>query len=312
MPNLRHPLILPALVVLSSAALCLAPSGARAVTAGFAFLEVPAGARASALGGAYGTLADGVDAAFWNVAGLAGVQGLQVMGSHYEFFESLRHDQVAVAGRLFGGGLAASVRALYSEPIEERDESGNLIGTFGAHDLEFGLAYGRSLGGGLRVGGSAQLFRERVANLAASTYGFGGGASWEPPPLPRMRLGVSLHNWGADAEYLIDGVPGAPVPLPTAVQTGVSYGLDLGGQLGARAALETRLTRGRNAVGMLGAELSHPLGAAVRLGMRANDDASSLSVGAGYALSALRIDYAFVPYRLDLGDTHRLSFAAQF
>jgi hypothetical protein len=217
-----------------------------------------------------------------------------------------------VAGRILGGGLAASVRALYSEPIEERDENGNLIGTFGSHDLEFGLAYGLSLGGGLRAGGSAQMYRERIANLAASTYGFGGGVTWEPPPLPRMRLGVSLHNWGADAEYTIDGVPGAPVPLPTALQAGLSYHLALGNRIDARAALETRLTRGRSGVGMIGAEIAHPLGATLRLGMRANDDASTLSLGAGYALSALRIDYAFVPYRLDLGDTHRLSFAAQF
>ena len=46
--------------------------------------------------------------------------------------------------------------------------------------------------------------------------------------------------------------------------------------------------------------------------MRFNDDASSVSMGAGYALGALRFDYAFVPLRLDLGDTHRLSFSAQF
>jgi hypothetical protein len=279
---------------------------------GFAFLEVPAGARASALGGAFSTLGDGVEAAFWNPAGLAAVHGLQVAGSHYEFFENLRHDHFAVAGHLAGGGVAASLRALYSEPIEERDEFGNLIGTFGAHDLEFGLAYGTDLGGGLRAGLTTAIVRERIANLATNSVTFGGGATWEPEAWPGLRLGASAHNLGPDAHYRFDGIEGAAVPLPYAVQAGACYRWDVGARLGVRGALEMRMSRGRNAVAMLGAEIAQPLGAAVRLGLRANDDASTFSLGAGYGFPSLHVDYAFVPYRLELGDTHRLSFSAQF
>jgi hypothetical protein len=46
--------------------------------------------------------------------------------------------------------------------------------------------------------------------------------------------------------------------------------------------------------------------------MRFNDTATSISFGAGYALSTLRLDYAFVPLREDLGSTHRIAFTAQF
>jgi Uncharacterised protein family (UPF0164) len=283
-----------------------------AAPTGFAFLEIPAGARASALGGAYDAMGEGVESAFWNPAGLAATHGLQVTGSHYELFENLRSDQFAIAGRMLGGGIAASMRALYSEPIEERDEFGNLIGTFGADDLEFALGYGRDCGGGLRAGGSTQVLHERIANVAATTYAFGLGATWEPPLPGGLRFGASIHNWGADAQFTIDGEPGASVPLPVAFQTGASAAIPVGSQLQLRGSLEIRITRGRDAIQMVGAELTQSAGVALRVGFRANDDASSFSVGAGYSLSALRIDYAFVPYRLDLGDTHRLSFAAQF
>ena len=37
-----------------------------------------------------------------------------------------------------------------------------------------------------------------------------------------------------------------------------------------------------------------------------------VSMGAGYAMSALRLDYAYVPYRLDLGESHRVSLTARF
>src|SRR5437667_6215691 len=151
--------------VLSLMAIC-----AHADPPGFAFLEIPAGARASAMGGAYASLAEGVEAGFWNPAGLAAVHGLQISASHYEFLDHLRHAQFGVAGKMLGGGVAATLRAMYSEPITERDELGNDIGTFGAHDLEFALAYGGVVSPGLRLGGSAQAVRERISEFAATTW----------------------------------------------------------------------------------------------------------------------------------------------
>jgi hypothetical protein len=306
------------LAILSAALVLLLPRPAASDAAGFAFLEVPAGARAAALGGAYTTLARGVDAAFWNVAALDQVRGIQVAGTHAEYIETLRHDHFALAGRLFGGGVAASVRAMYSEPIEERDELGDLVGSFGAHDLEFGLAYGRTLAPGLSLGAGAQLVRERIADASAQTWSVGFGALWEPAPLRGVRLGVSAEHLGPADEFVVEGVPGAPVALPAAVQAGGSWEGTLGRGAWLRTALEARATRGRNAVGLLGVEVATAGGAdgagsaALRTGLRVNDDVSGFSLGAGYALGGLRLDYAFVPLKLDLGDTHRISFTAQF
>lgn len=309
MPSFRPPFLsLFALMVLAP---LLAPGSVQADPAGFAFLEVPSGARGSALGGAYGTIADGVESAFWNPAGLAAVAGLQITGSHYEFVQSLRHEQFAIGGKLLGGGISAALRAMYSEPITARDAEGNEIGTFGGHDLEFLIGYGRELASGLRAGGSAQLVRERIADDAVTAYGFGGGVTWVPEAWPAWRLGLSAHNLGPDATYKIDGERGQPVHMPMALQGGGSYGVMAGG-LDVRGALEARLTRGRSMIAMVGAEVSHPSGAALRAGFRANDDATSFSMGAGYAKRALHLDYAFVPMRLDLGDTHRVSFSTQF
>ncbi len=304
--------------ILCAALLLLLTRPAACDPAGFAFLEVPAGARAAALGGAFSTLAQGVEASFWNVAALDQVQGVQITGTHAEYVQTLRHDQFAVAGRMFGGGLAASLRAMYSEPIEERDDLGNLIGSFGAHDLEFGLAYGRSLAPGLSIGAGTQLVRERIADASAMTFSVGFGALWAPAGVPGLRLGVNAEHLGPAADFDVSGSTGAPVALPAAVQGGGSWDLGIAAGARLRSAIELRCTRGRNAIGMLGVELATAGGAggagaaALRAGLRVNDDASSFCVGAGYALRGLRLDYAFVPLRLDLGDTHRFSFSAQF
>lgn len=291
---------------------CLAAQAAQGKPAGFAFLEVPAGARAAALAGAYSSLASGVEAAFWNPAGLEAVKGVQVTGSHTEFLESLRHEQFAVAGRLAGGGTSASLRAGYSEPIDERDVLGNRIGTFGSHDLEFALGYGRRVASGVAVGGTGQVVRERIADASATTFAFGLGAVVEPERCPGLRLALSAHNLGPAAAYMIEGTRGSPVPLPIAVQGGASYRRDAFLGLTVNGALEGRFTRGRNGVAMVGAELAHSSGAALRLGFRANDETTRFGLGLGWSLPALRFDYAFVPYRLGLGDTHRFSFTAQF
>lgn len=297
--------------LLAAVATFLSAGASAGDPAGFAFLEVPAGARGSAMGGALSSAAEGVEAAFWNPAGLAGSTGVQITASHYEFLQNLRHAQFGVAGRLFGGGTAMALRGMYSEPIAERDVLGNQIGTFGAHDLELSVAHGRDLAHGLRAGGSAQILRERISDYSATTFAFGLGATWTPEPWPRLRLGASAHNLGPAAHYNLDGAQGAPVPLPTAFQFGASYGTPAGG-FDLLGALEGRLTRGRAGIAMVGAEARHSVGAAIRLGLRANDEATGFSAGAGYATGTLKLDYAYVPYNLELGETHRFSLSAQF
>jgi hypothetical protein len=299
-----------ALLAAVAASVVLA-STAHAAPPGFAFLDIPTGVRAAGLGGAYASLAEGAEAMYWNPAGLEKADGLQIAGGHVEWIEALRHDHFAVAGRAFGGGLGASVRALYSEPIEERDDFGNLVGSFGAHDLEFALAYGHSIGSGLSIGGNAALVRERIANLAAQTYAFGFGGSWQPEG-SGVRVAAAAQNLGPSAAYTIDGVKGEPVALPAALQGGVSYGAGLGSRWHVRGVVESRVARGRNAVAAIGTELSELSGGALRAGMRFNDSATVLSFGAGYAWPAFHLDYAFVPLRYDAGDTHRFGFSARF
>jgi hypothetical protein len=291
-------------VLLASAALADQP--------GFAFLEVPAGARAAAMGGAYASVARGVDAAFWNPAGLSEFDGTQFVGTHTETYTHLRHDDVALAGRMFGGGIATSLRAMYSEPIPERDDLGNLIGSFGSHDLEFLAGYGRKLSGGMSLGFTAQFLRERIADMSAGTWAVGGGAVWELGFLPGGRASLSVHNVGPAGHYTIDGEQGQPVPLPTAVQAGLSLAHGTFQNLTGLLALEARETRGRKALVSLGGELDSPAGAAIRFGLRSGDDVATWSAGAGWRSKSLHVDYAFVPSALQLEDTHRFSLTANF
>lgn len=293
-------------------AVALAASPSLAAQPGFAFLEVPAGARAAALGGAYASVARGAEAAFWNPAGLADLTGSQFTATHTEGYLNLRQDHVAVAGRLLGGGLAASFRTLYSEPIEERDDLGSLVGSFGAHDLEFLAGYGFRIANGVSLGLTAQAVRERIADLSATTWAMGAGAAWEPVALPGARASLGLHHVGPAGHYSFSGELGQPVALPTALHAGVSYARAVSSNLTGLVALEARATRGRELLVAVGGELDTPAGAALRFGLRAGDDVATWSTGAGWRTRALSVDYAWVPSRLDLEDTHRFSLNTRF
>ncbi len=303
-----------ALAVLT-ACLGLAAAGsapALAAPPGFAFLEVPATARAAALGGAYSAVAEGAEAAFWNPAGLALGSGTQLSATHVESFVGLKHDQVAFAGRMWGGGLAGSVRAMYSQPIEERDEIGELIGSFGSHDLEFQAAYGRALGTRARIGFGAQMVRERIASEAATTWSGSAGFSCEPALLRGARLALVAEHLGPSANYVIDGQRGADVGLPMAAQGGIAWNRPLQRGLVLGTSLDTRFTRGRQGIAALGGELRSDVGAALRLGWRFGDDIANVSAGLGWVLGGASVDYAWVPSKLDLGDTHRFTLGARF
>lgn len=291
--------------------LAASATSAFAAPPGFAFLEVPAGARASALGGAFAARSSGAEAAFWNPAGLADVKGTELTASHFEYVQQLKHDQFALAGQMFGGGLAASVRAMYSQAIDQRDDVGNLIGTFGSHDLEFQLGYGQSRGT-TRIGAAVQAVRERIENSGATTWGATLGGQWRPERLHGIVLGAVAQHLGPAAHYTIDGARGEPVSLPASLQTGAAWHHDLARGFAIDPELDLRVTRGRQAVVALGAELASDVGATLRVGVREGDDLSNFSAGVGWAFGVAHVDYAWVPSKLDLGDTHRFSFGARF
>ena len=288
------------------------PSLAFADTPGFAFLNVPAGARAAGLGGAYATVAEGVEGAYWNPAGLGFAKGIQLFAGHQEYIQGLRHEQVAVAGRTLGGGYALSLRAMYTPPIDKRDDLGNLVGTFGEQDLDFGLTYGREWVHGVNAGMSLRWLRERLDNEAVNSFPIDLGVTWDAPALSGLRLGLAAQALGGSPRYTIDGTQGEPIPLPTSIQGGASYRFHVSNAWSALGSAETRFVRGRSGVLLTGLEVTSSVGGDLRVGWRGNDDATDFSAGAGWRFHAVRIDYAFVPYQSDLGDTHRLSLLAQF
>jgi len=298
-----------AALVLLPAVLLALPVSARAAErgTGLAFLRIGVGAQAAGFGNAVVSRVDDGTATYWNPAGLARVPTLDVTFMHNEHFQDVRYEFLGVARRIGSHAIGASVAGLYtgSDALERRDESGNLEGHFGSYDLAAAVGYARRLGESLTAGVTAKYLTENIDRTNASGYAFDFGAQWDTP-VDRLRLGIAVQNVGPSMKFIAD-----EFDLPTAVQGGATYGVPLAGGV-VQLAAEVRKVRGDDAGLNVGTGYEYRETASVRVGYKSGLDSEDMSFGLGFRRDRVRLDYAFVPYDNDLGDTHRIGLAYRY
>lgn len=275
------------------------------------FLKIPVGARPASLGGAYTALADDVSASFWNPACLGRAAGRQLFAADALLPADLRYDAVAYSHALPGGRgtLGASLGSLRQGAIEARGADRSSAGSFGASDLVAGISYGRSLSGGLSLGGTLKALRSELAGFEAVGWALDAGVAWRPS-LSGLSLGLAARNLGPGMSYL-----GQSSPLPLAVAVGA--GLPLGAVTVA-AELSRHIAEERTAFGM-GVELPLHAAFALRAGyaragtVRGEGPALAQGAAAGFGLKLRghQLDYAFTPAG-ELGQAQRLSLTLRW
>ncbi len=286
-------------------------------TTGFAFLDLPAGARQAALGGTGVASASGPLALFWNPAGLASAAGGdhasgRVVADHNEGILSFR--QELVGGQVVRGAtsIGLALNAHYTQAIDQRDALGNLVGSFGATDMAAALGFAGQAAPGLRLGGAVNWVHEDIAGFAASALGVSAGGIYDVAGLKGLSLGASVRNLGKSPAFKTDtGADGAPVEQPLTLSAGATYAGRMG-HVAFRAAADAVKLRGDSGEGRLGLEVDPTPALALRGGWMLGQDAADLTAGLGVAVGRFRIDYAFVPYHQDLGNSHHASLEAAF
>ncbi len=305
-----------------SAIACLGtvPHASAGTETGFAFLNLPPGVRGAAMGGAAIAIADGPGLVFWNPAGAApavarsegGTIG-QVGAFHHESILTFRQDVVGGVLQTSSDGLAFGFNAHYTEAIEQRDELGNLLGSFGTDDFAFAAGYGALVGEGLRLGGAIQWTRESIAGDAASAFSLAGGMLWAPSPTSGLTLGANFKNLGSSPSFhRADGSEGESVSQPFTLGAGAVLGKPLGQKGRWLVALDAVKLKGDDLELRSGLEVAPTETIALRAGWMFGQDAADLTAGAGIAFGSVQFDYAWVPYHDDLGSSHRFGLGTRF
>ena len=279
-------------------------------TTGATFLKLGVGSRPVAMGEAYVAVADDVNALYWNPAGLAGIKDRQVSFVHTEWIQSIRYEYLGYCQPLLGGVLGASGTFLWIDGIERRSaDTLTPEGWIVARDLAATVSYGKTLQEKLDLGATLKIIYQQLDDKSATGVAFDLGVLYKLGK-EKWTLGAALQNLGYESAFISEASS-----LPMNLKMGVS-----------NKYLDDKLTVAgdfnygiMDSVWSVGGGIDwwvHPM-FAVRGGYKYNSAISSLgplaglTVGAGFKINVLNIDYAFVPYG-DLGYTHRISLLAKF
>jgi hypothetical protein len=244
-----------ACVLLFSSAHVFAGTGKRIATAGATELLIPVGARTTALSGANMAGVSGVDALYWNPAGVAlSDKTAEAMLSYQNWIGDINVSYLAATTNLGTlGNLGLSVKTLnFGDIMETTVENPEGTGlTFSPSYLTVGLTYSRKMTDRILFGTTAKVVSEKIMGSSASGIGFDFGLQYVSP-VSGLKLGVALTNFGGNMKFegseleqrvVLPGteagtvlssvaVPTAKFEMPSQLKIGVSYDVALGESMG--------------------------------------------------------------------------------
>jgi len=242
-------------VVLLLVSVCLvftslyAGNKSRIGTAGAQELLIPVGARGLALGGSALSNATGVDAIFWNPAGLAKMSGgAEAMFSQMSYIADVgvTYGAVGLKAGSFGNlGLSIKSLSFGDIPVTTELFPDGTGTTYSPSFIDFGFTYSSQLSDRISFGVTATLVTEKIMSTSTSGVAFSGGLQYSGLAIPGLSLGVAIKNVGSSLQF--DGsnlivtanpqgasreatfykVSTAAADLPTSLEIGLSYQVSL-------------------------------------------------------------------------------------
>jgi hypothetical protein len=278
-------------------------------SAGALFLRFGVGARSSAMGEAYAAVAEDASSVFYNPGAMPAVLGTNVTLAHTEYFLSLRYEQAVVTHETTWGTFGFMFTGLYMDDMERRDDlpTVNPLGTFGAYDASFALAYGRYIVPNVAVGVSLKTVYQRIDELSANGFAVDAGI-YHVARIEGVKLAATVSNLGSPMKFETE-----EYALPRYARLGASYEREV-------AALDGRVLFTFDALfpnddGVrehIGGEYSYRRMLALRAGYKVGYDSQGATFGFGVTYREVSFDYAFLPVSNELGDSHRFGVGFSF
>lgn len=232
--------------LLLAAEFIFASGGNRTGTGGASQLLIPVGARSIAMGGANIATATGIEALYWNPAGVARTEhNVDVMFSHMNHIADIGVEYGAVATAIEGFGvLSFNIKALSIGDIlitttTDPDGTGS---TFNPQMMTAGIGFSRALTDNISVGIVGTLIRESLGDVDATGIAFDIGIMYyNLADINGLSFGIAVKNLGPEMQFDGSGLlyesavddfnrppqlakyDSAPFELPSQFELGFAY-----------------------------------------------------------------------------------------
>jgi long-subunit fatty acid transport protein len=325
-------MILIAIFIISAGQSLFAQDFAPVGTAVAQFLEIGVGARGTGMGEAYTSLTNDAGSAFWNPAGLVGVDKRNLFTSYTVWPADISLGSFAVAMDVGNIGTFAisSVYLMTGDmavtTVYQPEGTGE---NFSITNFSVGLSYARLLTDRLSVGLTTKIVREKYMEYGYTTWALDMGTIYRTG-FHGLNLGMSIQHFGPEIKFSGDYIDYSD---PKSVDVNVpktfeNYSLPINFRIGISMNLldtpENTLTTSADMIHPnnnleqynWGVEYCFNKMFYLRGGYRFNIDVGGLTFGTGIDLKILGDRSAVVDYSFsDLGilkSVHRFSFALSF
>lgn len=286
----------------------LAYSADNPASTGLSFLKLGAGSRAVAMGEAFTAIANDVSGTYWNPAGLANLSGTELMFTHNKWLQDITNEFAAFGFRAGKNAFGVSFISNTIGGIERRViASAEPLDVLTAHDIVFGLSYARGIGENLSLGTTFKYLYQKIYIESASGLAADLGLQYIIP-LYGLKTGVVLQNFG-----FVSKLHEESTKLPQTIRLGLAYQLPFQ-ILNGEFLLATDWMKILDSISHVnfGFEYNFIKYLALRFGYQTGFADKGIHGGLGVGFNRYRLDYAYVPFTSDLGNSHQISIGIGF
>jgi len=169
-------------------------------------LLIPVGGREIAMGGAGVSTSSGVDAIFWNPAGLSRMNKTsEALFSHMNYIADIGVEYFAVGASFEGiGAIGLSLKSISFGDMEvtTSDVPDGTGQKFSPTYVTIGLTYSRLLTDRISIGLTGNLISERIDRVSATGIGFNFGVQYSSfANVNGLSIGVAVKNIGSSMTF---------------------------------------------------------------------------------------------------------------
>ena len=272
---------------------------------GMSFLKIGVDAASSGMGGAAVSNSSDASAAYWNPAGLADSDEMNIMFSNQEWLAGSNNQYLGLSIPTSSFNLGLTIALSGVTDIERRDERPTVepLGYFSSNSLAMAFSAAISMNGNWKIGATAKFLYEKIHIYSANGFALDLGLI-KTLNFFNLESALVLKDLGS-----MSTLDNESTALPTRITGGLSSDFDQGTSLEFNWAIDVGRYLNSGSFVRLGGEMTVNDMLSLRGGYRRNSENSSgITAGIGIRLNRYTFDYAYLPFDFNLGDTHQISF----